>query len=112
MVFWEGAHTLPNLRPVILEFARVWPRAEKVVYSKTPAEPRSARTRLERADAHGPSGEFRQTGLEGLRRYRLGNTLWQTEAAFFAQAAPYCFVLIAASSVSLPILLAYEKGRV
>ena len=49
MVYWEGAHTPPDGVPVILEFARVWQRAEKVVYSKTLAEPRSARTRIERA---------------------------------------------------------------
>lgn len=48
MVYWEGAHTLPDQPPFILEFARVWQRAEKVVYSGTLAEPRSARTRIER----------------------------------------------------------------
>lgn len=40
----------------------------------------------------------------------LATRIWSwTEEAFFAQAAPYCFVLIAASSVSLAILLAYER---
>jgi dihydrofolate reductase len=32
----------------LLEFARQWQAAEKIVYSKTLAEPRSARTRIER----------------------------------------------------------------
>ena len=42
----------------------------------------------------------------------LATRIWSwTEEAFFAQAAPYCFVLIAASSVSLAILLAYEQER-
>ena len=42
----------------------------------------------------------------------LATRIWSwTEEAFFAQAAPYCFVLIAASSVSLAILLAYERER-
>ena len=49
MVYWESAHTLPDGAPVSLEFARVWQEAEKVVYSKTLTEPRSARTRIERA---------------------------------------------------------------
>ena len=34
MVFWETAHTLPDGPLFILEFARVWQRAEKVVYSE------------------------------------------------------------------------------
>ncbi|TAK14159.1 MAG: deaminase [Anaerolineae bacterium] len=48
MVFWETAHTLPDLPPVMLDWARLWQAAEKVVYSRTLAEPRSARTRIER----------------------------------------------------------------
>lgn len=32
----------------VLDFARQWQAAEKVVYSRTLAEPRSARTRIER----------------------------------------------------------------
>ena len=39
----------------------------------------------------------------------LSTRIWSTTVeAFFAQAAPYCFVLIAASSVSLALLLAPE----
>lgn len=48
MVYWETAHTLPDEPPVVLEWARQWQAAEKVVYSRTLAEPRSARTRIER----------------------------------------------------------------
>lgn len=48
MVYWETAHTLPDQPPVILDYARQWQAAEKIVYSKTLAEPRSARTRIER----------------------------------------------------------------
>jgi dihydrofolate reductase len=48
MVYWETAHTLPNQNPLGLEFARYWQAANKIVYSKTLAEPRSARTRIER----------------------------------------------------------------
>jgi len=32
----------------VLDFARLWQAAEKIVYSRTIAEPRSARTRIER----------------------------------------------------------------
>jgi dihydrofolate reductase len=32
----------------LLDFARKWQAAEKIVYSRTMAEPRSARTRIER----------------------------------------------------------------
>ena len=48
MVYWETAHTLPNQPQHELNWARQWQAAEKVVYSRTLAEPRSARTRIER----------------------------------------------------------------
>jgi dihydrofolate reductase len=48
MVYWETAHTVPDQPQVVLDWARQWQAAEKVVYSRTLAAPRSARTRLER----------------------------------------------------------------
>ncbi len=43
----------------------------------------------------------------------LATRIWSTTVeAFFAQAAPYCLVLIAASSVSLALLLAHEAEDV
>jgi dihydrofolate reductase len=48
MVYWETAHTVPNQPQVALEWARLWQAAEKIVYSRTLAEPRSTRTRIER----------------------------------------------------------------
>jgi dihydrofolate reductase len=48
MVYWETAHTVPDQAQVELDFARQWQAAEKIVYSRTLAEPRSARTRIER----------------------------------------------------------------
>lgn len=48
MVYWETAHTHPDQPAVELAWARQWQAAEKVVYSRTLAEPRSARTRIER----------------------------------------------------------------
>jgi dihydrofolate reductase len=49
MVYWETAHTLPLQTKMGNEFARLWQTADKIVYSKTLAEPTSARTRIERS---------------------------------------------------------------
>jgi dihydrofolate reductase len=48
MVYWETAHTTPDQPQFVLDWARQWQAAEKIVYSRTLAEPRSARTRIER----------------------------------------------------------------
>jgi dihydrofolate reductase len=48
MVYWETAHTVPNQPQFVLEWARQWQAAEKIVYSRTLTAPRSARTRIER----------------------------------------------------------------
>lgn len=48
MVYWETAHTVPGQPSFVLDWARQWQAAEKIVYSRTLAEPRSARTRIER----------------------------------------------------------------
>jgi dihydrofolate reductase len=48
MVGWESAHTLPDQPPFMLDFARIWQAAEKIVYSKTLEAVSSARTRIER----------------------------------------------------------------
>jgi dihydrofolate reductase len=48
MVGWENAHTLPDQRPVMRDFAEIWQAADKVVYSKTLETVSSARTRIER----------------------------------------------------------------
>jgi dihydrofolate reductase len=48
MVHWETAHTAPDQPQFVLDWARQWQAAEKIVYSKTLAEPQSARTRIER----------------------------------------------------------------
>ena len=48
MVYWETAHTVRDQPRFVFDFARQWQAAEKIVYSRTLAEPRSARTRIER----------------------------------------------------------------
>lgn len=47
MVYWETAHEVPSQPQFILDWARQWQEAEKIVYSRTLVEPRSARTRIE-----------------------------------------------------------------
>jgi dihydrofolate reductase len=48
MVGWETAHTLADQPPFMLDFARIWQAADKIVYSKTLETVSSARTRIER----------------------------------------------------------------
>lgn len=48
MLYWETVHTIPDHPQFVLDWARQWQAAEKIVYSRTLAEPRSARTRIER----------------------------------------------------------------
>ncbi|MET0767897.1 MAG: dihydrofolate reductase family protein, partial [Aeromicrobium sp.] len=48
LVFWETVHTEPDAPPHILEYARGWQAAEKVVYSTTLESVSSANTRIER----------------------------------------------------------------
>jgi dihydrofolate reductase len=48
MVFWETADALPEAPPYIVEYARGWQAADKVVYSTTLESVSSARTRIER----------------------------------------------------------------
>lgn len=53
MVYWETAHLEPGQPGYVLDWARLWRAAEKIVYSSTLASPRSERTRIERSfDPH------------------------------------------------------------
>lgn len=47
MVFWETAGQGGDEPTVYSEYAEIWRSAEKVVYSRTLAQPSSARTRIE-----------------------------------------------------------------
>jgi dihydrofolate reductase len=49
MVFWETAHAAPDAPPHIVQYARDWQAADKVVYSTTLESVSSARTRIERS---------------------------------------------------------------
>jgi dihydrofolate reductase len=48
MVYWETADQAPGQPGFILDYARVWQGAEKVVYSSTLTDVTSERTRIER----------------------------------------------------------------
>jgi dihydrofolate reductase len=48
MVYWETAHTVPDQPQFVLDWARQWQAADKIVYSTTLESVSSGRTRLER----------------------------------------------------------------
>ena len=49
MVFWETAHALPDAPPHVVDYARGWRAARKIVYSTTLESVSSEKTRIERA---------------------------------------------------------------
>jgi dihydrofolate reductase len=48
LVAWETIDQQPDQPPFILDFAKIWQAAEKIVYSRTLETVSSARTRIER----------------------------------------------------------------
>ena len=48
MAEWEAIHGLADQTPVARDFAEIWHRADKIVYSRTLDAVSSARTRIER----------------------------------------------------------------
>jgi dihydrofolate reductase len=48
MAYWEKEYAAHNHVQFHLDFAKQWQATEKIVYSRTLTEPRSARTRIER----------------------------------------------------------------
>lgn len=48
MVYWETADQDPAQRQVVIDYAKVWQAADKIVYSSTLTEVTSRRTRIER----------------------------------------------------------------
>ena len=49
MVYWETAHLEPDQPPHILQYARDWQAADKIVYSTTLESVTSAKTTIERS---------------------------------------------------------------
>jgi dihydrofolate reductase len=48
LVAWETPESFPDQSPYLLEFARIWKAADKIVYSRTLTSVSSDRTRIER----------------------------------------------------------------
>ena len=48
LVAWEHPESFPDQSPYLLEFARIWQAADKIVYSRTLESVSTARTRIER----------------------------------------------------------------
>ncbi len=48
MAIWDTPEVIPGVTPALLEFARIWQAAEKVVYSSSLATAPTSRTRIER----------------------------------------------------------------
>ncbi|HKT01038.1 MAG TPA: dihydrofolate reductase family protein [Rugosimonospora sp.] len=48
MVYWETGPAEPDQPPPVLDYAKLWRAADKIVYSTTLAAASSARTRIER----------------------------------------------------------------
>ncbi len=48
MAVWETPEVIPGLTPAMLDFARVWQAADKIVYSKSRETVSTPKTRLER----------------------------------------------------------------
>ena len=61
MVYWETAHTVPDQPQFVLDFGAQWQSADKIVYSRTLAEPRSARRGLNGTSMPTRSGGSRPT---------------------------------------------------
>jgi dihydrofolate reductase len=48
MAVWETPDVIPGLTPAMLDFARIWQAAHKIVYSKSRETVSTPKTRLER----------------------------------------------------------------
>jgi dihydrofolate reductase len=77
MVFWENPPDLAAQPPVVQDFAAIWQKADKIVYSKTLEAVRSAKTRIER--------EFDPEAVRRLKA-RAGSEITVGGAELAAQA--------------------------
>jgi dihydrofolate reductase len=66
MVFWENPPDLAEQPPVVRDFAEIWQRADKIVYSKTLPTAASARTRIERDFDPEAVGQLKATAASDL----------------------------------------------
>jgi dihydrofolate reductase len=66
LLYWERPPDLAAQPPVVQDFAEIWQRAEKIVYSKTLQTASSARTRIEREFDREAVQELKATGGRDL----------------------------------------------
>jgi dihydrofolate reductase len=66
LVFWERPPDLAAQPPVVQDFAEIWQRAEKIVYSKSLQTASSARTRIEREFDPGAVRQLKATAGRDL----------------------------------------------
>ena len=77
MTGWETMDADPGLSPLMLDFARIWQAADKVVYSRSLAAVSTARTRLEREF---DPGSVRQLKARAARDITVGGPELAAEA--------------------------------
>ena len=68
MTGWETMDANPGLAPLMLDFARIWQAADKVVYSRSLEAVSTARTRLER--------DFDPGSVRQMKARRTGTSPW------------------------------------
>ena len=77
MLFWETAHTLAGRPPFIVDYARIWQAADKIVYSRTLMKASTTRTKLERDF---DPGEIRRLKSDSERDIGVGGSHLAAEA--------------------------------
>ena len=60
IVYWETAHTVSGQPRFVLDWARQWQAAEKIVYSRTLAKPRTDEDRARIRSRRGPAAQGRR----------------------------------------------------
>jgi dihydrofolate reductase len=66
LVAWETVDAQPDQPPYILDFAKIWQAADKIVYSRTLKTVSSARTRIEREFVPEAVRELKETSERDL----------------------------------------------
>ena len=103
MTGWETMDADPGLSPLMLDFARIWQAADKVVYSKSLGAVSTARTRLERDF---DPGSVRQMKDRADRDITVGGPVLAAEAIRAALVDEIhliiCPVLVGGGKKALP----------
>ena len=90
MAIWETPDVIPGLTPGMLDFARIWQAADKIVYSKSLEIVSTSRTRLER--------EFNPQAVRNRRLNRLTMFRWLVRTLPHKRSGPGSSTSIICSS--------------